>query len=338
MYSEITRYIKKLAILSIPFFLFLAWYVVLDPFEVIWHYDDYYKDRGVRLSLNQGYVGVSNFDNHYNRFKWDSFILGNSRSRYWEIKDWEELLPAQSKGYHLDAHGETMIGLLKKVEWLDKKGISIRNVLICLDTDILTHIEPLEGHIFMMPPQLVSQKSFFGFQFENFKVFCNFEFIKTCFSMWFSQKENADITDLITGEIFDYDYSRNQITLTPTERKIEEGEYYSEGMVEKMFGNKQYPDSISPMCIKTEERDILQKIAGIMKDHHTDCRIVVNPRYNQIRMNPQDVLEMKKIFGEDRVYDYSGVNEITNDFHNYYESSHYRSSVAKKMMNEIYGG
>ena len=338
MYSEITRYIKKLAILSIPFFLFLAWYVVLDPFEVIWHYDDYYKDRGVRLSLNQGYVGVSNFDNHYNQFKWDSFILGNSRSRYWEIKDWEEVLPSQSRGYHLDAHGETMFGLLKRFEWLDEKNIPIKNVLICLDTDMLCKMESSNEHIFMIAPQLVNYKNYFSFQLTNFKVFCNYEFIKTCFAMWFSPNAKTDIADLITGEIFDYDYTKNQISLTPTEKKIKQGEYYTAELVNRMFINKQYPDSISPRYIKEPQKQVLHKIANIMKKHHTDYRVVINPRYNQIRMNPQDVLEMKKILGEDRVYDYSGVNEITNDFHNYYESSHYRSSVAKKMMNEIYGG
>lgn len=336
MYNNIVKYIKKLLIVSIPFFLFLAWYIILDPFEVIWHYDDYYEHRGVRLSLNQGYVGVSNFENHYEQFKWDSFIFGNSRSRYWEINDWEKFLPPHSRGYHLDAHGETMIGLLKRFEWLDKKNIPIKNALICLDRDLLCKMESSDEHIFMIAPQLVNYKNYFNFQLTNFKTFCNYEFIKTCFAMWFSPNAKTDITDLITGEIFNYDYTKNQISFTATEREIERGGYYTEDLMNMMFIGKQHPDSIFPRCIREPQRQFLQKIANIMKKHHTDYKIVVNPLYNQIKLNPCDVKELKNIFGDSKIYNYSGVNEITRDYHNYYEALHYRSCVAKKMMKEIY--
>lgn len=336
MYSEIKRYIKKLIIISIPFWCFLIWYIVLDPFEVIWHYEDYFIQKGTRLSLNHGYVGVSNFENHYDQYKWDSFIFGNSRSRYWEIKDWEAVLPPNSKGYHLDASGETMEGLLKKFEWLDKKNIPIKNVLICMDTDILYSVEPSGDHIFMIAPQLVDYENIFDFQMTNFKVFCNFEFLKTCFIMWFTPDFKIDIADLVTGEIFDYDFTKNQITLSPTEQKIDKGEYYTDEIVRKFFVNKQYPDSIYPIGIESVQRNKLKKIARIIRKHKADCRIVINPRYNQIKVNPQDIKELKHIFGINKVYDYSGVNEITSDYHNYYEHSHYRARVAKKILNEIY--
>ena len=336
MYSDIRKYIKKLIIISIPFWCFLGWYIILDPFEVIWHYDDYYKQRGTRLSLNQGYVGISNFENHYDQYKWDSFIFGNSRSRYWEIKDWESVLPAGCKGYHLDAHGETMVGLLKRFEWLDKKNIPIKNALICLDTDILTTLELSEDHIFMLAPQLVDNRNMFEFQLNHFKVFCNFEFLKTCFQMWFTPDLKIDIADLVTGEIFDYDYTRNQISLTPTEQKIQRGEYYTPELVNKFFVNKQHPDSIYSVSIDAPQREMLQEIANIVKKRNIDCRIVINPRYNQIKVNPHDIAELKHIFGADKVYDYSGVNEITSDFHNYYEYSHYRSDVAKRIITDIY--
>lgn len=340
MYSEIKKYLKKLLLFSIPFFIFLGWYIVLDPFEVIWHYDDYFKNRGTRLSLNHGYVAVSNFENHYDQYRWDSFIFGNSRSRYWEIKDWEEVLPANSRGYHFDASGETLEGLLRKFQWLEKKNITIKNVLICMDTDILSNVNSSDErtHIFMIPPQLVGYRNFFDFQMSNFKVFCNFEFLRNCFVMWFTPDFKIDIADLVTGEIFDYDYSRNQVSLTPTERKISKGEYYTDELVNRLFVNNQYPDSIYPVTIDSVQREMLGEIASIVKRNNTDCRIVINPRYNQIKMHPKDVMELKSLFGTNKVYDYSGVNNITNDYHNYYEYSHYRSFIAKKIMHTIYRG
>ena len=42
------------------------------------------------------------------------------------------------------------------------------------------------------------------------------------------------------------------------------------------------------------------------------------------------------LFGKDRVYDYSGSNDITADYHNYYELSHYRPSVSARILRDIY--
>lgn len=33
---------------------------------------------------------------------------------------------------------------------------------------------------------------------------------------------------------------------------------------------------------------------------------------------------LKDIFGYENVFDFSGINEYTNDIHNYYERGHYR--------------
>jgi hypothetical protein len=42
------------------------------------------------------------------------------------------------------------------------------------------------------------------------------------------------------------------------------------------------------------------------------------------------------IFGTERVFDFSGVNEFTTDFRNYYEESHYRPQVAREILKRIY--
>jgi hypothetical protein len=42
------------------------------------------------------------------------------------------------------------------------------------------------------------------------------------------------------------------------------------------------------------------------------------------------------IFGEENVYDYSGVNTITNEISNYYEASHYRVHIADAILKEMY--
>lgn len=42
------------------------------------------------------------------------------------------------------------------------------------------------------------------------------------------------------------------------------------------------------------------------------------------------------LFGENNIYDFPGVNSITEDYHNYYEDSHYRPCVARFILQTIY--
>ena len=41
-------------------------------------------------------------------------------------------------------------------------------------------------------------------------------------------------------------------------------------------------------------------------------------------------------YGAENVYDFSGINEFTKDYHNYYESGHYRPSLGNKLLERIY--
>ena len=307
----------------------------MDPFLVIDHYDNYYACRKGAYSLNQGYVGTSNLDNHYAEFQWNSFILGNSRSRYWKIDEWTKFLPAGSIGYHYDAHTESLTGIEKKVQYLDQKGIDIKNALIVIDKSVLRQIKPVEEGIFMLPPQLVDGNNWLTFQYRHFITFANFDFLKEYFA---PTKPEAELTtdDLMWGEYMDYDYTKNEISQTIIEKRIAEGTYYTESLYKSQFEGQQYPDFPSRVYIKEEEKQILQEIARILRKHNTDYRIVISPLYEQSRINPQDLQTLKVIFGEDKVFDFSGANRYSADYHNYYERSHYRPCVASELMKEVY--
>ena len=78
-------------------------------------------------------------------------------------------------------------------------------------------------------------------------------------------------------------------------------------------------------------------MAEVFQAHHTNCKIIISPEYKQIRINPSDVTELKKIFGEENVFDFSGINEYTNDIRNYYEGSHYRPCLGRRLLDIVYG-
>ena len=38
----------------------------------------------------------------------------------------------------------------------------------------------------------------------------------------------------------------------------------------------------------------------------------------------------------DQLYDFSGINDYTHTFRNYYETSHFKPSVATEILNKVY--
>jgi hypothetical protein len=89
--------------------------------------------------------------------------------------------------------------------------------------------------------------------------------------------------------------------------------------------------------ISQKHKAVLEAIAKHFSVKQTDYFIVVSPLYNQIKMSAEDVAILKQIFGERRVYDFSGVNRFTADYTHYYERSHYRPFVAAMVLDSIYG-
>ena len=103
-----------------------------------------------------------------------------------------------------------------------------------------------------------------------------------------------------------------------------------------VFEGAQFPDSVSPIVIQQPQKVLLDSIAGIFEKHHTECEIIISPLYNQIRINPADLNHLQELFGATHVHDFSGVNKWNTDWHNYFETSHYRTHVAREILSILY--
>jgi hypothetical protein len=74
----------------------------------------------------------------------------------------------------------------------------------------------------------------------------------------------------------------------------------------------------------------------IFAANNTDYRIVLSPMYDQKKLNAKDMNTLYEVFGKDRIYDFSGINDITQDMYNYFETAHYRPSIAYRIMDSVY--
>jgi hypothetical protein len=331
----LNKFIYKTLIVLFPFLFFLLLYIILDPFKVIHGYPPFYK-KGDVVDINRGYVSTTTYEKQYQKYKYDSFIFGNSRSRFYEVSDWQKYLPSNSSCYHFDASLESLYGIYKKVLYIDKKGGYLNNVLIIADTDELARDKTEEEHLFIISPQLENNKNIINFHTTFFKVFCYYKFLYAFLDYKISGKVKDYMRDnnLLDDQSFDYNQTTNEIRLLDAEEKIGNALYYTD---KKMSEFHRMPgDLVSESVIKDNQKQMLEKIKKIFTKHHTNYRIVINPLYDQIKFNPEDLHYLEDLFGKDFVFDFSGRNILTENYQNYYDKFHYRPQVSRQIMEIIY--
>ncbi len=150
----------------------LITYIILDPFKVVMTYDTYYDPNANGwVNINKDYISTTTFKKNYKKENYDSFILGNSRSNFYMISDWEKYLPSNSNCFHFDANNESLYALHKKLVYIDGKGSDIKNVLLILDYATLVQDNPRSGHLFMISPELENNRNFIDFHLTCFRNF-----------------------------------------------------------------------------------------------------------------------------------------------------------------------
>ncbi|NCX95504.1 MAG: hypothetical protein EBX41_03675, partial [Chitinophagia bacterium] len=182
----------KLFFAAAPLILLMLFYVIQDPFKVVWHYNKFYEKEGiVNVVLNNEYISTENFLNNYKNYHYDSYIFGNSRSRNYEIEYWKTKINTRY-AYHFDASNENLYGIERKLAFLSNRNLPIKNALLVIDDEVLSSIENPKGHVFRKHPA-ISGESWFSFEMLNFQDFVNFDFItQYCHFLIYKIPENSE--------------------------------------------------------------------------------------------------------------------------------------------------
>jgi hypothetical protein len=307
----------------------------LDPFKVLRNYDKYYEDNASGyIPLNVDYVATSLFSSHYVQEKYNSFIFGNSRSIFYEIQDWESYLPRNSSCFHFDASGEGLYGIEKKVNYISGVNCAINNVLLILDYDTLKKIGPKPGRLFTTPPKLVNNNNIIDFHFESFLAFLSPRFFFEYFDFLISGAVK-DYMKTIDNRPRNHDATTNELQFDYFEDMINSGRYYTPERL-SVFYQRDTSQTYSPVVIREEQKLLLKSMHNSFKKFKSEYKIVINPLYDQVKLNQQDLAFLINLFGKRNVFDYSGINKYTESYENYYESSHYRPHIAREIMEKIY--
>ncbi len=337
--QHIFTFLKKSGLLAIPLVAVVVIYLLADPFKVIRNYPVFYKSGyPCYISLNRDYVSTTTFDKYYSTNHYNSFILGNSCSIFYEVKDWKQHLNSNPICFHFDAFAENIYGIYKKVKYLDNKVSNIDNVLLILDYPTLSVTEPVKSHLFGISPQLENNRNLFEFHLECLKGFLNprFLFAFVDFNLFGKIRDYMKDTYIFDDRPIFYELSSNEIRFNYFEEiiSINPGLYY--GPREHVFYQRTGEVKYFPPCIDDKQKMFLEQIKNIFDKHKTNYKIIINPLYNQIGLNPYDLRFLCEIFGKENVFDFSGINEFTNNNRNYYDLIHYRPLVTRKIMEKIY--
>ncbi len=106
--QPIIPFLRRLLLFLLPLWLLVVLYVLLDPFLVVWHYDNYYYRTGLHPTLDMDYVSCENYVNRDGVHHYNAFIMGNSRSQFWHADDWRRHLGDSAVVCHYYGNGETL--------------------------------------------------------------------------------------------------------------------------------------------------------------------------------------------------------------------------------------
>ncbi|MDB5271721.1 MAG: hypothetical protein JWO58_88 [Chitinophagaceae bacterium] len=329
------RFILKFILFSSPFLFVVLSYFVFDPFKVLYCYDNLYKDYFV--SINRDYASSQLFLQNYERQHYNSFIFGSSRTMAFRTVDWTKHLDTSAHPFVFDASSERLTGIWSKIKFLDKKNIEIKNALIIVcGTPTFSKNQHTGGHLFVRHPLAAEEEFFLAFQYTFFSAYLrNYFFIRYLDYKFFRKKrdymyKNMEFinvqVDSISNDLYRTDSDRQLMTNPAGYYREKDSVLYERSTALTYLG----------VQIDESKKVMLTDIKNIFDKKGTNYQIVISPLYDQKKLNPQDLKTLVTIFGREHVYDFSGVNDITKDKFNYYETSHYLPSIGKRIMDSIY--
>jgi hypothetical protein len=306
----------KLFLAVLPVLLIGVFYLWADPFMIVRHYDDLYNTEKPHLELNEDYATTETFLNLNPKEKFDSYIFGSSRSRYYTPAEFEKRVYG-AKAYQFGVARETLFGIAGKVKMLHRQGVKIKHVLVVADAELLSKATNTAGHLFRKHP-LVSGEGDADFQFTCLMDFFSWEAISGYIKLPSKAAGKKKDPQMEAEELIQKD----------------KDSYYKPRM--HLFYERKKTLQTSKPVLEAAQIKLLREMQAIFAKDGTDFRMVISPTYDQEKFNEADKKIINSIFGQNCLYDFSGINDITADMYNYYESIHYRPFIAYRIMDSVY--
>jgi len=285
------------------------------------------------VMLNEEMVGWNIYRNNRDSIPFNSFILGNSCTMAFPCRMWEQHLDPGDRAIRLFGNGESMRAIYLKLQALERDSAELKNVLLVLDGTSLSRSQVQSGYSFLLPPE-VSGQSLVGVQLKLLQTFAlpNFLFAYLRYRMTGTISSSMKYMNPY-GRIRN---PQNNDALNPRERLIDEQQEAYWRDRPKEFPPRPAQEVVAAPVIGDEQAQLLRQIAALLHRHRTKVRLIISPDYDQLKLNPADKAALDHLFGRGVVFDFSGINAYTADYHNYYERGHYRPILGERLLQAVY--
>lgn len=299
---------------------------------IIYRYQDFNKRSFIHK--NRDYVSSEMLITNSRKHIYDSFIFGASTALAFTPSIWRDYIKTDNLCYTFDASGEYIDGIWSKVKYLDANGYKINNALIILESNTFDQFVN-DVPIFMKHPR-VYPSSLLYFHYSSFLSFMELKF------------QVAIITHLITGKFYPF---MNEILVSSNyEYDTITNEFYNIGLWDEIKNDSvgfyekrantfphvtgKYTEGMSQ--ITDQHRVMLEEIKVIFDKQWTAYRIIISPALNQLSFNRDDLSVIKEIFGEEFVFDFTGINKFTENKADYTDATHFKRYLARRMLEIVY--
>ena len=325
--------ITILLFLAIPLITLVGLYLWTDPFRCLHAFDINDVD-----DTNREYLSTELFLRNEPTYHYNSFIFASSRGGGMNTYQWKQYLPEGAQPFLFQAWSETVTGIELKLKYLSKHQVPIDNALLLFDIPGTFKKEQLPHEALSLKHYIFTGHSKFEY---NVVQFCNF--IQKP-SLWVSSVKNQFkgvkkpcASDTITN---DWEYTnKDYYTEIPPQDSLKQCSKIGRKTFMAEIARSKEKLSISELLITKQYEEQLRHIKSILNANHTDYHIIITPAYcyTNPAVNSDDLELLRDIFGAERVHNYSGKNEMTDDYNNFSDPGHFGLRVGYKIVQDIYG-
>ena len=323
-----------LLFVTIPLILLVGIYLWTDPFRCIHAFDIHDVDV-----TNREYFSTELFLRNEPTYHYNSFIFASSRGGGMNTYQWKQYLPEGAQPFLFQAWSDSLTGIELKMEYLSEHHIPIDNALILIDIPGTFTKDQLPHEALSLKHYLFTGHSKFEYNVVQF-----WNFIQKP-SVWkkYIQKRVRGIKIACESDTITNDWeSKNQFNYTdlPLQDSLR---HCSEMTRRTFFATIEHASKevkVSAPQINEQFEEQLRHIRAILDTNHTNYHIIITPVpcYTNPAIHPNDLSILQDVFGEERVHNYSGKNEITEDYNNFSDPTHFGLRVGYMMIEDIYRG
>lgn len=331
------KFVLRTLLALAPVVAYVALYLVLDPFKVVYRYDGISVEPGDTLERipNKRFVAIEGLKHYYDAQRYDSFIFGSSLSSNFSVAAWKKHLPDSASVYHFTAGAEPLEGIRDELRYLFDHHVTVRHALLVMEEEMYRR-EKRYGELPYVPHWEVSpQITWLDFQRVHFNAFRDPDILlyQFCPSL-VADKLVADgkMQTIPSG-------GRNELANEDLENVLDSiilsdpDKYFSTmPWLEEM---QPLPNPM-PLSIDAKAEGLLKEIAAMLNEHHVDYLVIVPPRFRTQPLQPLDRALLCEIMGEEHVNDFSGDTTLIHDLHSYYDGMHILTYRCSQLIDRCY--